>query len=57
MHLAAHPWDLRGAEAVGMRTAYIKRESVPYGVGEPQTLETATLAEFAGLAARSPSHA
>ena len=56
MHVAAHPWDLRGAEAVGMRTAYIKRESVPYGVGEPD-LETATLAEFAGLAARSPSHA
>ena len=56
MHIAAHPWDLRGAEAIGMRTAYIKRESVPYGVGEPD-VETATLAEFAALAAQSPSHA
>lgn len=28
--VAAHAWDLRGAQAVGMRTAYVKRP-----VGDP----------------------
>ena len=50
MHVAAHPWDLRGAQAVGMRAVYINREGVPYAVGEPD-IETGTLAEFAELAA------
>lgn len=54
LHVAAHPWDLRGAAAVGMRTAYINRDGVPYGVGEPD-FETATLAGFAELAAGTPS--
>lgn len=30
--VAAHSWDLRGAQAVGMRTAYVKRP-----VGDPPT--------------------
>ena len=49
MHVAAHPWDLRGAQAIGMRAVYINREGVPYAVGEPD-IETVTLAEFAELA-------
>ncbi len=48
MHVAAHPWDLRGAAATGMRTVYIDREGVPYAVGAPD-LESATLVDFAGL--------
>ena len=28
--VAAHAWDLRGAQAVGMRTAYVRRP-----VGDP----------------------
>ena len=48
MHVAAHPWDLRGAQAVGMRVAYVNREGVPYAVGVPD-IETDGLAEFAAL--------
>ena len=46
MHVAAHPWDLRDAKAVGMRVAYVNREGVPYAVGEPD-IEMADLAQFA----------
>jgi 2-haloacid dehalogenase len=44
--VAAHAWDLRGAQAVGMRTAYISRP-----VGDPPK-ETDTFdARFNGLEA------
>ena len=48
MHVAAHPWDLRGAQAVSMRVAYVNREGVPYAVGVPD-IETDGLAKFAAL--------
>ena len=34
--MAAHAWDLRGARAVGMRTAYVRRP-----VGDPPTASDA----------------
>ena len=30
LHVAAHPWDVRGAKASGLLGAYVNRESVPY---------------------------
>lgn len=42
--VAAHAWDLRGAQAAGMRTAYIRRP-----VGDPPTAADAFDAHFVGL--------
>jgi 2-haloacid dehalogenase len=44
--VAAHAWDLRGAQAVGMRTAYISRP-----VGDPPKETDAFDARFNGLEA------
>jgi 2-haloacid dehalogenase len=42
--VAAHAWDLRGAQAMGMRTAYVERP-----VGDPPTPDDAFDGQFAGL--------
>lgn len=42
--VAAHAWDLRGAQTVGMRTAYVRRP-----VGDPPTSADAFDGEFEGL--------
>ncbi len=48
LHVAAHPWDIRGAKAVGMLGAYINRESGPYGeTAAPPDLEVSKLTELA----------
>lgn len=43
--VAAHAWDLRGAAAIGMRTAYVARP-----VGDPPRSDDAFDGEFASLA-------
>ena len=35
LHVAAHPWDVRGAKAFGLLGAYINREGIPYGEAGP----------------------
>ncbi len=48
LHVAAHPWDVRGAEAFGLLGAYINRASIPYGeAGPPPDLEVSKLTELA----------
>ncbi|MFJ9413787.1 haloacid dehalogenase type II [Streptomyces sp. NPDC101227] len=42
--VAAHAWDLRGAQATGMRTAYVRRP-----VGDPPTSSDAFDRRFNGL--------
>ncbi|WP_037674678.1 haloacid dehalogenase type II, partial [Streptomyces afghaniensis] len=42
--VAAHAWDLRGAQAVGMRTAYVRRP-----VGDPPASDDAFDWRFDGL--------
>ena len=42
--VAAHAWDLRGAQAIGMRTAYVHRP-----VGDPPTTSDAFDGRFNGL--------
>ena len=42
--VAAHAWDLRGAQAVGMRAAYVQRP-----VGDPPTGADAFEGWFGGL--------
>ncbi|MFC3998067.1 haloacid dehalogenase type II [Nocardiopsis sediminis] len=42
--VAAHAWDLRGAQAVGMRTAYVERP-----VGDPPTTSDVFDGRFDGL--------
>lgn len=42
--VAAHAWDLRGAQACGMRSAYVERP-----VGDPPTSSDAFDGEFTGL--------
>ncbi|GGW31336.1 haloacid dehalogenase type II [Streptomyces caelestis] len=42
--VAAHAWDLRGAQAVGMRTAYVERP-----VGDPPTSSDVFDGGFGGL--------
>ena len=43
--VAAHAWDLRGAAAIGMRTAYVARP-----VGDPPSSDDAFDGEFGSLA-------
>ncbi|WP_198037069.1 hypothetical protein [Nocardia sp. BMG51109] len=42
--MAAHAWDLRGAQAVGMRTVYVRRP-----VGDPLTSSDVFDGRFDGL--------
>jgi 2-haloacid dehalogenase len=44
--VAAHAWDLRGAQAIGMRTAYVQRP-----VGDPPTGTDTFDGHFASLGA------
>ena len=49
LHVAAHPWDIRGAKAFGFLGVYLNRHDIPFGDGSPQAdLEIATLTELAG---------
>lgn len=44
LHVASHPWDVRGAKAAGMLGAYVNREGIAYGDrGSPPELETTNL--------------
>ena len=50
LHVAAHPWDIRGAKAFGFLGVYLNRDNIPYGDGSPQAdLEITTLTKLAGL--------
>ena len=49
LHVAAHPWDVRGAKAFGFLAAYLDRDNVPYGESPFQAdLEIPDLTELAG---------
>ena len=53
LHVAAHAWDVRAAQAAGMRGAYVDRHGIPYApfTEERPDLETANLPELAALLA------
>lgn len=36
LHVAAHPWDVRGAKTFGLLGAYVNRDNVPFGEAPPQ---------------------
>ena len=51
LHVAAHAWDIRAAQAAGMQGAYIDRHNIPFA---PYTdyrpeIETANLPELAAI--------
>ena len=51
LHVAAHAWDIRAAQAAGMKGAYIDRHNIPFA---PYTdyrpeIETANLPELAAI--------
>jgi 2-haloacid dehalogenase len=48
--VAAHPWDLRAAVALGLRTAYIERAGE--GVPEPSDTFDLSVPDLAALASR-----
>ena len=53
LHVAAHAWDIRAAQAAGMQGAYIDRHNIPFA---PYTdyrpeIETANLPELASILA------
>ena len=49
LHVAAHPWDVRGAKAFGLLGVYLDRDNVPYGESSFQAdLEISNLTELAG---------
>jgi 2-haloacid dehalogenase len=48
--VAAHPWDLRGAAALGFATAYVARpDAEPPGAGDSFDLEVGDLGALADL--------
>ena len=48
LHVAAHPWDVRGAKATGLLGAYINRDNVPYSDSLPHPdLEVSKLTALA----------
>ena len=50
LHVAAHPWDIRGAKAFGFLGVYLNRDNIPYGDGSPKAdSEITSLTELAGL--------
>ena len=51
LHVAAHAWDIRAAQAAGMRGAYVDRHGIPYApfTSDRPDLETATLPELAAI--------
>ncbi len=53
LHVAAHAWDIRAAQAAGMRGAYVDRHGIPYApfTGESPDLATANLPDLAAMLA------
>ena len=52
LHVAAHPWDLRGAKACGLLGGYINRDNVPYGASTfLADLEVSKLTDLEGCLA------
>ena len=51
LHVAAHAWDIRAAQAAGMQGAYIDRHNIPYApfTEERPDIETANLPELAAI--------
>ena len=51
LHVAAHAWDIRAAQAAGMRGAYVDRHGIPYSpfTEERPDLETADMPELAAI--------
>ena len=53
LHVAAHAWDIRAAQAAGMRGAYVDRHGIPYApfTEERPDIETVNLPELAAMLA------
>ena len=53
LHVAAHAWDIRAAQAAGMKGAYIDRHSIPFApfTEHRPEIETANLPELAVILA------
>ena len=51
LHVAAHAWDIRAAQAAGMKGAYIDRHGIPFApfTDERPDIETANLPELAAV--------
>lgn len=50
MLVAVHPWDIHGARAAGLRTAFVNRKGVSYpGYFDPPELEAGSLTELAEI--------
>ena len=51
LHVAAHAWDVRAAQAAGMRGAYVDRHGIPYApfTDACPDVETATLPELVAI--------
>ena len=51
LHVAAHAWDIRAAQAAGMKGAYIDRHNIPFApyTGYRPEIETANLPELAAI--------
>ena len=51
LHVAAHAWDIRAAQAVGMKGAYIDRHTIPFApfTDDHPDIETSNLPELAAL--------
>ena len=51
LHVAAHAWDIRAAQAAGMKGAYIDRHGIPFApyTDERPDIETANLPELAAI--------
>lgn len=48
LHVAAHPWDIRGAKTFGLLGAYLNRDRIPFGeTAAPPDLEVSRLTELA----------
>jgi 2-haloacid dehalogenase len=53
LHVAAHAWDIRAAQAAGMRGAYVNRHGIPFApfTDEQPELQTADLPELVAMLA------
>ena len=51
LHVAAHAWDIRAAQAAGMKGAYIDRHNIPFApyTDHHPEIETANLPELAAI--------
>lgn len=56
MLVAVHPWDLAGAQAAGLRTAWISRSASPWPAHLPEPeVRAGSLVELAATLAATPS--